>query len=358
MKFLDYLLYGNTVRAWAIALAIGLGSLVVLRVLLRLANSRISKWSQRTATRWDDLVSYVLGRTRVFFLAVLAIEAGSFFVRLAPQDRRVVATISALAFILQGGLWASAAVAFLVSDYRRRKMEEDRATVTTIGAINFLLQVLLWSAVLLIALDNLGIDVTALVTGLGVGGVAVALAVQNILGDLFASLAIVLDKPFVIGDFIIVEDFLGSVEKVGLKTTRVRSLGGEQIIFSNADLLKSRVRNYGRMMERRVVFTLGVTYQTPREKLKTIPAIIREAIEAQDKTRFDRSHFFKYGDFSLDFESVYYVLSPDYNVYMDRQQAINLRIHERFEAEGIEFAYPTQTLFVSRNDAQPAPAAS
>ena len=275
MDFLDYVLYGNALRAWAIALALGLVTLLVLRLGLRLVNSRIGKWSQHTATRWDDLVSYVLERTRLFFLLVLAVEAGSFFLQLTATDRRVIGTISALALILQGGLWASAAVAFLVSDYRRRKLEEDRATATMVGAINFLLQLVLWSAVLLIALQNMGFEVTTLITGLGVGGVAVALAVQNILGDLFASLAIVLDKPFVIGDFIIVDDFLGSVEKVGLKTTRVRSLGGEQLIFSNADLLKSRIRNYGRMMERRIVFTLGVTYQTPREKLTIIPGIIR-----------------------------------------------------------------------------------
>jgi small-conductance mechanosensitive channel len=217
-----------------------------------------------------------------------------------------------------------------------------------IGALGFIVQMGLWSAVVLLALDNLGVDITALVAGLGVGGVAVALAVQNILGDLFASLAIVLDKPFVLRDFIIVGDLLGTVEHIGLKTTRVRALSGEQLIFSNADLLSSRIRNFGRMFERRVVFQIGVTYQTPRGKLEAIPGIIRDAITAQDGTRFDRSHFAAYGDFSLNFESVYYVLSPDYNRYMDIQQAINLRIHERFEAEEIEFAYPTQTLFLAR----------
>lgn len=357
MEFLDYSLYGNTLRTWAIALAVGLGTLVGVRLILGLLRSRISKWAKRTATQWDDLVSHVLGRTRAFFLVVLALDAASFFVRLQPGDRKIVGTVSVLAFILQGGLWASAALAFLVSDYRRRKLEEDRSTATMVGAVNFLLQLVLWAGVLLIALDNMGVHVTAVITGLGVGGVAVALAVQNILGDLFASLAIVLDKPFVIGDFIIVNDLMGSVERVGLKTTRVRSLGGEQLIFSNADLLKSRIRNYGRMMERRVVFTIGVTYQTPREKLKVIPGIIREAIEAQDQTRFDRSHFLRFGDFSLDFETVFYILSPDYNAYMDRQQAINLHIHQRFEAEGIEFAYPTQTLFLVRDDQETASAA-
>ena len=206
-------------------------------------------------------------------------------------------------------------------------------------------------------LDNLGYNVTALIAGLGVGGVAVALAVQNILGDLFASLSILFDKPFVVGDFLIVDEHMGSVEHVGLKTTRVRSLSGEQLIFSNSDLLKSRLRNYGRMYERRVAFQTGVTYETPREKLKLIPGIMRAAIEAQQKTRFDRSHFAAYGDFSLNFETVYYVLGPDYNLYMDIQQAINLQIHEQFEAAGIEFAYPTQVLHL-RGDSLSSPAAN
>ncbi len=157
-----------------------------------------------------------------------------------------------------------------------------------------------------------------------------------------------LDKPFVIGDFLIIGEFMGRVEQIGLKTTRLRSLSGEQLIFSNSDLLGSRVRNYGRMFERRIVFTIGVTYQTPREQLRRIPTILREAVEHQEQTRFDRSHFKAYGAYSIDFETVYYVLVPDYVAYMDIQQAINLEIHERFEEAGIEFAYPTQTLFLAK----------
>jgi len=176
--------------------------------------------------------------------------------------------------------------------------------------------------------------------------------VQNVLGDLFASLSIVLDKPFAVGDFLIIDEHMGAVEHVGLKTTRIRSLSGEQLVFSNSDLLKSRIRNYGRMFERRVVFKFAVTYQTPRDKLKIIPQIVRESILELDKVRFDRAHFQAYGASSLDFEIVYYVLAPDYNLYMDIQQAINLRIHERFEQEGIDFAYPTQTVYVHRVDGE------
>jgi small-conductance mechanosensitive channel len=187
-----------------------------------------------------------------------------------------------------------------------------------------------------------------LIAGLGVGGIAVALAAQNILGDLFASLSIVVDKPFVVGDFIVIDDFLGTVDRIGLKTTRLRSLSGEQLIFSNADLLKSRIRNYRFMRERRIVFSFGVEYETPLPALETIPGTVREIIEAQERTRFDRAHFKSYGASALDFEVVYYVLVPEFNTYMDIQQAINFELFRRFADAGIGFAYPTQKLYVSR----------
>ena len=217
------------------------------------------------------------------------------------------------------------------------------------NALSFLARLLLWVTVLLLVIDNLGIDVTALVAGMVIGGIAIALAVQNILSDLFASLSIVLDKPFVNGDFVVVGDMAGSVEHVGIKTTRIRSISGEQLVFSNSDLLQSRIRNFGRMQQRRVVFSLGVTYQTPAEKLERIPALLRAAIETQEKVRFDRSHFASYGDSALNFETVYYVESSDYAEHMDILQAINLRIYRSFEDAGIEFAYPTQTLFLEKD---------
>ncbi|MBE0636789.1 mechanosensitive ion channel family protein, partial [Candidatus Bipolaricaulota bacterium] len=198
-------------------------------------------------------------------------------------------------------------------------------------------------------LDNLGVNVSTLIATLGVGGIAIALAVQNILSDLFASLSIIVDRPFVIGDFIIVGEQMGNVEKIGLKTTRVRSLTGEQIIFSNSDLLSSRVRNYRRMYERRIAFTVGVTYQTTPEELEAIPVLIEGIVSCQPDVRFDRCHFKSLGDFALQIETVYYVLVSDYAVYMNVQQAINLGIMRAFAQRGIEFAYPTQTLFVQGN---------
>src|SRR5690606_5466649 len=246
--------------------------------------------------------------------------------------------------LLQIGLWATAALDVALRMRRDQQLQEHPDAVAAMDVLGFVVRLVVWTVVILVILDNLGVKVTALIAGLGIGGVAVALATQNILGDLFASLSIVLDKPFVVGDFLSIVEYSGSVEKVGIKTTRVRSLSGEQLIFSNNDLLNSRIRNFGRMFQRRVVFTIGVIYETPAEKLRRIPGIIREALEAQEKVRFDRSHFQKYGDYALVFETVYYVLSPDYNYYMDVQQTVNLIIFERFVEEEIRFAYPAQTI--------------
>jgi small-conductance mechanosensitive channel len=254
----------------------------------------------------------------------------------------------AIAVLIQIAILCSHSVSFWVRRFREQKLASNAGAVTTLTSVGFVLRMLIWIILFLIGLDNLGINITTLIAGLGIGGIAVALAIQNILGDLFASFSIVLDKPFVIGDFIIIDDYMGTVEHVGLKTTRIRSLSGEQLIFSNADLLKSRIRNYKRMYERRVVFTIGVVYQTPYEKISQIPAIIRTAVESNSQARFDRAHFKEYGDFSLKFEVVYWIHDPDYTVYMDIQQAINLDIFKQFSEAGIEFAYPTQTLIVQK----------
>jgi small-conductance mechanosensitive channel len=346
MEILAREILGNTVQDWLIALLAAVVSLACFYLFKAYVISRIVALAKQTKGEWDDALADLLARTSGLFLFLVALFVGSLFLSLPGTAHQGIFRAAMIALLIQGGLWLNGLIIFWLSRDIQRRREQDPASVTTINAMGFIGRLALWVVVLLLVLDNLGIDVTALIAGLGIGGIAVALAVQNIFGDLFASLSIVLDKPFTVGDFLIIGDFMGSVEYVGLKTTRLRSLSGEQLIFSNADLLGSRIRNYGRMFERRVVFALGVTYQTPRDKLVRIPTIIRETVEEQDKVRFDRAHFKGYGNFSLDFETVYYVQAPDYNLYMDIQQAINLRIHEHFEREGIEFAYPTQTLFV------------
>lgn len=349
MELLQTEIAANSLQTWLIALSISLAVLVLAGIFRFILCKQLRHMAKRHAsmTVWPVLLE-VVRKTNWLFLLILAALLGSLVLDIADKPRQLMHTTMVIALLIQVGLWATAALRVAMEKYRQAQLSKDPASATTISLLNFIGRVVIGAIVLLLVLDNLGVNITALVAGLGVGGIAVALALQTILGDLFASLSIVLDKPFVVGDFLIVGDLLGSVEYVGLKTTRLRSLSGEQLVFSNSDLLHSRIRNYGRMFERRVPFDLGVTYQTPRDKLVLIPGIIREAVEQQAKTRFDRSHFKQYGDFALVFESVYYVLSPDYNQYMDIQQAINLHIHARFEQEGIEFAYPTQTLFVQQ----------
>ncbi len=344
---MDFLWLGNSLRAWSSAALVAVATFLLLGVVRRGAARHLSALAGRTRNHADDLIAALLRGTRAWFLLLIAVRAGSEWVELGSSVGQLLRGTIVLALVVQGALWGNVLVAHLLQAHAQRRGETDMVGSATVGALGFVARLLLWSLLLLLGLDNLGVDITALVAGLGVGGVAVALAVQNILGDLFASLSIVLDKPFVPGDFIIVGDMLGTVEHIGLKTTRVRSLHGEQIVFSNTDLLNSRIRNYKKMAERRVVFSLGVIYDTPREKLGRIPQMVRAVIEAQPELRFDRAHFKAFGPFSLDFEIVYYVLDPDYNRYMDMQQTINLTLVDMFAAEGIEFAFPTQTLHLN-----------
>lgn len=346
MDTFNVIVLGNSVTRWLFAFAVILVVYALLRIGKGFIGRQLSALARKSKVTWDDLVAELLERwTKSFFLVAVSIYSGSLFLTLPARVERLITILVLAAVFLQLAIWGNHAITWF-SQRARDKVSQDPESLSTYTAMAFIGKLVLWSVILLLALHNMGVNITAMVASLGIGGIAIALAVQNILGDLFASMAIILDKPFVVGDFIIVGELMGTVERIGLKTSRVRSLSGEQIVFSNNDLLNSRVRNFKRMWERRVVFTVGVTYQTPREKLEAIPASIREIIERQEIARFDRAHFKSYGDFALIFEMVYFVKDPSYNVYMDVQQAINLEIYERFEEEGIEFAYPTQTLLL------------
>lgn len=330
----------NSPAQWVIAGAITLGVLtllLVLRPVIRRYAERVAKTERRELL---EIPAEVLSRTTLPFLVAVSLYFGLQSLQLGEQLDKVLNSIITITVFVQLGVWAGAAVKVWVQ--RRRTTAADRAAVGSLGIISFIAGLLIWALVLLAALDNLGVNITALVAGLGIGGVAVALALQNVLGDLFASLAIALDRPFVVGDFLAVDNFLGSVENIGIKTTRLRSIDGEQIIFSNSNLLGARVRNYGRMTDRRVVFATNVAYETPVELLGRVPGMLRQAVEAEKDTRFDRSHFARHGVASLEFETVYYVLTPDFNRYMDIQQSINLKVHRQFLELGIPFASPTQ----------------
>jgi small-conductance mechanosensitive channel len=340
-------IFSNSLMAWMVASAVAISAFVMLLTARRIVRSYHRTFQESGRAPLLLIPLQVLSRTALPFFLVLAVFLGVQALTLGSGTARVLASAITIALFWQAGIWAVATASAWLEHKRRRSLVADRAALGSLGIIGFIVNGAIWAFVVLLTLDNLGIDITALVAGLGIGGIAVALAVQNIFGDLFASLSITLDRPFVVGDFLIVDDVLGTVETIGIKSTRLRSLSGEQIVMPNADLLGSRVRNYGRMMERRVLFATSVTYETAMEAIERIPRLLREIIESQPDTRFDRSHFAKHGAASLDFETVYYVRSADYNRYMDIQQAINLRVHRKFSELGIEFAYPTQKLFVA-----------
>jgi small-conductance mechanosensitive channel len=340
---INSLLLNNTPTDWSIAAAVACAVTLGLLALKSILVHRLGKWAARTETKVDDVVVAALGATNLGVLAVIGLYAGSTVLRLAPGAHVFMTRAAITAGLLQVAIWADSGVRGWLGYYRDRR-EEDPARATSAAAVGFIMRVALWAVIALMVLDNLGVNITTLVASLGIGGIAVALAVQNILGDLFASLSIVLDKPFVLGDVINVAGVAGTVEHVGLKTTRVRSITGEQIIFSNADLLKSRIHNMKRLSSRRNLFTVGVTYGTPESELRLIPRLIENIIRAQPHVTFDRAHFSGFGPSSLNFEAVYTVNDADYKLYMDAQQEIYLQLYAAFNERGIEFAFPTQTV--------------
>ena len=336
----------NTVEDWLTAAALVLIVMVLVRSVIGIGLKRLRAIAAKTETNVDDLVTQLLEKTKFVFVALVALYVGAISLTLPPEVDDILSTILVLGFLVQGAFWANGLVNYMLGSWARQKFEADPTISTALGSVGFLIRLAVWATFALLALDNLNIDIGPLVASLGIGGVALALALQGILGDLFASLTIVFDRPFAVGDYIQVGELAGTVQHVGLKSTRILAATGEQLVFSNADLLGSRIRNFQSRQERRCAFTLGVTYDTPQEKLARIPGLIQEIIESRENTRFDRSFFMVFGDSALNFETVYYMLVPDFQTYGETHHAINLEIFRKFAEEGIEFAYPTQTVYV------------
>ena len=346
-QYLDRVLFGNSPEEGLAAAALFVGIVGSLLVVRRLVVKRLEEFAKHTATDVDDLLVELLAKTRFFFILAVALVSASSALSEPPISGKTKDVILFLALFVQASIWTSALVAYWVKKLAARSAD-GHGNIAIISALAGAARVVVIIALFLMLFDGFVTDVTPLIAGLGIGGIAIALAVQAILGDLFGAVSILVDKPFQVGDFIVVDTLKGTVEHIGMKSTRVRSLGGEQIIFSNADLLKSRVRNFKRMLERRIAFTTGVVYQTEPDKLQRIPSIIREAVERQKPIRFERCHFLKFADSWLEFETVFWVLSPDYMLYADIQQNINLEIFRKFSDEGIEFAYPTTQFRIDR----------
>ncbi|MFO1426888.1 MAG: mechanosensitive ion channel family protein [Steroidobacteraceae bacterium] len=348
-ELLDQVWFDNSVRTWLTAAAASLFTFTVLPLARRFVLGQQRRLAGRETPAGVDLALLLIARTRPLFLWIVALWVAERFLALPPGVERISKTIIVLSVWLQAALWGTAAVRFALDQQEAKAAAAgDQRFRGSLGVVLFVARLGIFAVATLLALDNLGVNITALVAGLGVGGIAIALAVQTILGDLLASLSITLDKPFTVGDTLRVDDIEGSVERIGVKSTRLRSLSGEEVIIANADLLRSRVRNLGRMPERRSLFTVGVAYETPREKLDAVPALVEAAVRGVADTRFEYCVFRSFGDSALNFEICYYVTDPRGGRYLAAIDAVNRAIHAAFGQQGIEFAYPTRTVIVKR----------
>lgn len=342
MSFVDSSLLFNS----AAVLAVSIIGTTIFVLGLRLLNRRLSILVQRTSSIWDDVAVELLHDVRgwVVFFSIFYIMTKATDLFQPIHKALLLVVVAALSF--QAAIWGLHLIRAWRENVLDKRIEQDPSSAAAISLFYTSVRAAFIVLIALIALSNLGIDVSAVMAGLGLGGIAVALAAQNILGDLLASLSIVLDKPFVVGDYVVSGDLKGTVEFIGIKTTRLRSLTGEQVVVSNKSLLESQIRNFKRMSQRRAVQRFGVVYSTSAEKLALIPVWIRELVQRYEKLIFDRCHFIGYGDSALDFELVFFVADTEYNVYMDIQQSLLLDIFKKFADEKIDFAFPTQTLHV------------
>jgi small-conductance mechanosensitive channel len=335
-------LTSNPAHTWIVAVTTLLVAVLVVMIVKRVVLRYLERLAARTSVKWDDLVIEVLKKVRLWLLLPALVLAASQAVQLPDILDKILRFLAVCGLGIQFLMMASKVVDFglqaMANRSQRMNGEPDATVASSLGVARVVCMGLIGVVVVLLALDNLGVKITPMLTGLGIGGIAVALAVQNILGDLFGSLTIILDKPFVIGDSIAVGDKSGTVERIGIKTTRVRSTTGEELIFANSDLLTSRVQNFKRMRERRVSFVVPLVYDTPAEKLALVPGIIRAAVEKEGALRFDRSHLRGFGANGIEFETVYFVRSADYMQYMDAQQAINMEILREFAGQEIQIA--------------------
>ncbi|MDX5422112.1 MAG: mechanosensitive ion channel family protein [Hymenobacteraceae bacterium] len=344
-ELLDRVVYQNTVRDYLIVFAFIFIGLLLVKLFKRTILLRLVKWTESTETRFDNHLIEGFNKYGIPILYFLIIYLGLNYLTWSERAVRVIDIAVTVAITIMVIQFVASSLVLIIRSYLVRRHPE-RDSINELGAIKLIVYTLLWFIGIGFLLDNMGYDLTAIIAGLGIGGIAVALAAQNILGDLFNYFVIFLDRPFEVGDFLVIDDKNGVVEHIGVKTTRIKTLSGEQLVFANSDLTSSRIHNYKRMQRRRVVFTIGVTYQTSYEALERIPDVLKRIVNQQDPVEFDRAHFKEYGDSSLNFEVVYYVLDSNFNVYMDIHQAINLAIFREFESMGVEIAYPTRTLFV------------
>lgn len=346
-NILDQVVFGNTLLTYCVACAVFGGGVVFIRLFKKAGLKYLKKWSEKTSTTFDDFIVDLFDKTILPLGYFGAFYVGVNILVLPGAIKKGIQILGLAVLTMLAVKVISAFIGYAFDLYARKRGEESSLTRSLKGILN-VVRFLLWVLALIFFMDNLGFKVSTVIAGLGIGGMAVALASQTILKDVFSYFSILFDHPFTVGDIIAVGDLTGEVEYIGVKTTRIRSINGEQVIFSNTDLTDSRIRNYKRMEKRRILFTLGLTYQTPLEKLQQVPLMLENSIKNIPGTVFERAHFASYGASSLDFEVVYHVIGNDFKQYRDIQQKINFVIKSEFDSRGIEFAYPTQTLFINK----------
>ena len=310
---------------------------------------RLENLAKKTSARVDDVFVEAVRSIRAWVYTLVSLFAALQFFTLPTLLDQIINGIFYFVIVWQGIEVVSHFITYITTNFLEKDEDGDGVvdpnSATASNMVTLMSKIALWSLGILFVLSNMGIEITSLLAGLGIGGVAIAFALQGILGDLFASFSIYFDKPFRIGDFIVVGTDIGTVERIGIKSTRLRTLQGEELVISNAELTSARVQNFKKMAERRIATKFGVLYETPQDKVKEIPGIVSRAFESLSDARLDRVHFTSFGDSALIFEIVYFVASPDYAQYLDVQQAFNFDLMERFAEVGIEFAYPTQTIY-------------
>ncbi len=341
---LDIVFFGNTVGEYLLALILFIALAFIFKLIQWTILRKLAKLAQKTETDIDDTLIRIVKSLKPGFYLFIAF----FFASQALTFTDIGTTVLNGILIAWVAFQAVIALQILIDYVIEKKFADlDGDGEPDNGIISFmsgLIKAALWIVAGLMVLSNLGVNVTGLMAGLGIGGLAIAFALQGIFADLFASFAIYLDKPFKVGDHIVVGEHRGTVEKIGIKSTRIRALQGEEIVISNQELTSARVHNFKKLEERRITTQFGVTYDTPQEKLEKIPDVIKEIVDAQQTTRFDRVYFTTFGDSALLFDLVYHIESDDYEEYLKAQQTMNFKIIEAFEKLGVEMAFPTQTI--------------
>ncbi len=336
--------FGNTVEEYLIALGVFVLVNLIIFGFKKYVLYLLHQISVRTKTEYDDLIISIIKSIKYPFYLILSLYIASWFIVLPKEIGDGIYYLLLIAVLYYIVKIMQVSLDFFVKEYQKKQEVKEKGTPRALEYLARFGKVLLWLIALLVLLSNMGFNINTLIAGFGIAGLAIAFALQNILSDIFYFFTIYFDKPFVEGDFLIIGDDLGTVEKIGLKSTRLKTLRGEELVMSNHELINSRIHNFKKMNYRRIEFGFGITYETPIKKMKKIPEIVKKIIEKVPKTRVDRVHFKKFADFSLNYEVIYYLDSQDYNVYMDAQQEINLGIKKEFEKEKIEFAYPTYSI--------------